>query len=134
MKNMWNEKMTVGVRQFDEHHKTIIDMIHQLSQGLEGDISREEIRAILSALSSYIRYHFIAEERFMDTYNYDEKDIHIAEHRFFRERINRFLDRFTEGQKNIDREILDFLKEWFVKHIMGTDKRYGLYLNKRGVH
>ena len=29
-------------------------------------------------------------------------------------------------------EIMRFLKEWLVGHIMGTDKRYGQFLNSKG--
>ena len=30
-------------------------------------------------------------------------------------------------------EVMNFLKNWLVKHIMGTDKHYGPYLNAKGV-
>jgi hemerythrin len=30
-------------------------------------------------------------------------------------------------------EVLNFLKGWLVKHIQGTDKKYGPFLNAKGV-
>ncbi|HOO71996.1 MAG TPA: bacteriohemerythrin [Spirochaetota bacterium] len=133
MKNLWNEKMSVGVRQFDEHHKKIINMIYDLSQAEEKGISRDEIRNIISELSSYVRYHFIAEERMMNNFKYQETLKHIREHRYFAQRIDDFTNRYASGNRNIDRELLLFLKDWFVKHIMDTDKRYGIFLNSLGV-
>jgi hemerythrin len=31
-------------------------------------------------------------------------------------------------------EVMTFLKEWLLKHIMGCDKKYGPYLNSNGIH
>ena len=31
-------------------------------------------------------------------------------------------------------EVLKFLENWLIKHIQGTDKKYGPYLNGKGVH
>jgi len=31
-------------------------------------------------------------------------------------------------------EVLDFLKDWLVNHIQGSDKNYGPYLNSKGIH
>ena len=133
MKNLWNEKMSVGVRQFDEHHKKIINIIYELSRAEEKGISRDEIRNIISELSSYVRYHFIAEERMMNNFKYQETMNHISEHRYFAERVDDFMNRYASGNRNIDRELLVFLKDWFVTHIMNTDKRYGIFLNTLGV-
>jgi hemerythrin len=30
--------------------------------------------------------------------------------------------------------VMEFVKDWLVKHIMGADKRYVPHLNARGVH
>jgi hemerythrin len=31
-------------------------------------------------------------------------------------------------------DVMEFVKDWLVKHIMGADKRYVPHLNARGVH
>jgi len=130
---LWNEKMSVGVRQFDEHHKKIIDLIHNLSAAKQEGMSREEIYSVISELSSYVHYHFIAEERMMRVYHYPDTINHIREHRFFTGRIEHFAKSYSSGSEGIQDEILDFLKDWFIKHIIGSDMKYGMFLSKQGV-
>ena len=31
-------------------------------------------------------------------------------------------------------EVMEFLKQWLVKHIQGSDKKYAPFLNAHGVH
>lgn len=133
MKNLWNEKMSVGIRQFDEHHKKIIDMIYTLSQRVDKGITREELNQIIHELSSYVRYHFNAEERIMETYNYEEIEVHKNEHRIFAIKLEKLTDQFVSSSEDISKKLLLFLKDWFVNHILQTDRKYGMYLNKRGV-
>lgn len=130
---LWNEKMSVGIRQFDEHHKKIIELIHDLSAGAEKGITRDEMYTIISELTSYVHYHFTAEERMMTVYHYPDAMNHINEHRFFAGRIENFSHEYASGRENLDREILEFLKDWFVKHIMNNDRKYGIFLNNEGV-
>jgi hemerythrin len=130
---LWNEKMSVGVRQFDEHHKKIIELIHDLSAGPENGKPRDEMYTIISELTSYVHYHFTAEERMMTVYHYPDAMNHIQEHRFFAGRIENFSNEYATGKENIDHDILEFLREWFVKHIMNSDRIFGIFLNKEGV-
>jgi hemerythrin len=40
---------------------------------------------------------------------------------------------YQDGKINITMETMKFLEDWVAKHIMGTDKKYGPYLNGKGV-
>ena len=31
-------------------------------------------------------------------------------------------------------EVMNFLKDWLSNHILGSDKRYGPFLNGKGLH
>lgn len=39
-----------------------------------------------------------------------------------------------KNQVGLTGEVMDFLKDWFMNHIMGVDQKYAPYLNSRGVH
>lgn len=127
--------MSVGVRHFDEHHRNIINLIHELSRYEKESTgpARERTSGIIAELSSYVRYHFIAEERMMRTYHYPESMDHINEHRFFAGRVEDFMNRYASNQGGLDREILELLKQWFVNHIMKSDRKFGSFLNGHGV-
>ncbi|RKZ74881.1 MAG: hemerythrin, partial [Gammaproteobacteria bacterium] len=40
---------------------------------------------------------------------------------------------FSAGEATISQEIFDFLKDWLVNHILGSDKEYTVFLNAKGV-
>jgi len=40
---------------------------------------------------------------------------------------------FDKGENIITVEVMNFLKDWLNNHIIGTDKKYGPFLNSKGV-
>ena len=40
---------------------------------------------------------------------------------------------YHQGKVNITLDTMKFLEDWVTKHIMGTDKKYGPFLNSKGV-
>lgn len=40
---------------------------------------------------------------------------------------------YQDGKATITFEVMNFLKSWVDKHIMGTDKLYGAFLNGKGI-
>ena len=45
-----------------------------------------------------------------------------------------FQGRFQRNEVAMTIDVMEFVKDWLVKHIMGADKRYDPHLNARGVH
>ena len=41
---------------------------------------------------------------------------------------------FAKNQLNITINLMDFLSDWLVKHICGTDKKYSDFFNKNGIN
>lgn len=91
------------------------------------------MRQIVSELSEYTQTHFQAEEELMEQANYPALAGHRVEHR-------RFITRVVEFQKDLDAgtggnavAVLEFLKDWLVKHIKKLDQSYSAHLNANGI-
>jgi hemerythrin len=42
---------------------------------------------------------------------------------------------FEKGEVTLSKDLMEFLKEWLVEHIMGTDKKgYGKFFNDKGIY
>ena len=92
--------------------------------------------AISSALSKLIEYtgsHFAYEEDIFDKHNYSGKDAHKEIHRKLVAQVVDFQNQFDSGEKDISLELMEFLKDWLIKHIKGTDKKYSSFLIDKGV-
>jgi hemerythrin len=127
--DIWNEKFNVGIDLIDEHHKTLLGLILDLQRSLRSErINHKVIKDTLNELSSYTRYHFTAEEKLMKKFDYPEFDAHVKEHQKFIEEVEWLIVKYEQNQQDINIEMLNFLKEWLVKHILVSDKGYSSLL------
>ena len=59
---------------------------------------------------------------------------HSYVHKSFITKVAEFQAQHKAGKQLVTVEILDFLKQWLVEHIMGADKKYAAFFNAKGVH
>ncbi|HMK61928.1 MAG TPA: bacteriohemerythrin [Dissulfurispiraceae bacterium] len=129
----WTEEMSVGIEEFDTHHKRIVSIINHLDVLLETRDNRDQIETILAELSNYCLYHFFAEEDAMTRFNYKMYAEHKKEHLIFTEKIFQFLEDMHSGKEDISRNLLAFLWAWLKNHILVTDKQYSADLRAGGI-
>jgi len=55
--------MSVGIEEFDAHHKRIIDLINRLEASLKTGDAREVTREALAELSNFSLYHFLRRKK-----------------------------------------------------------------------
>jgi hemerythrin len=129
----WNDTFSVKVRQFDDQHKKLIVLINQLHDAMRVGKGGDVVGEVLKSLIDYTSTHFAAEERLMKMHSYPELESHRREHTQLVKQVLDIQQAMTEGRKPLTMNIMGFLKEWLVKHIQGDDRKYGSYLNSKGV-
>jgi hemerythrin len=88
---------------------------------------------IISGLIDYTVSHFRTEEKYFDRYGYPETDRHKKEHSDFVDKVSEFKNGFDQGKLSVSVEVMRFLSQWLQNHIKGTDKKYGPFLNEKGL-
>jgi hemerythrin len=121
----WTNTYSVGVPQFDVHHKQLFQFINDLHEAMKTGHAKERMARTLQNLIGYTQMHFNAEEEAMISANYPQFAVHKAEHDKFRAKVNAFQKDFEAGVAAISVELMEFLNGWLVNHIMKTDKQYG---------
>ncbi len=129
----WSNMLATGVKEIDEQHKKLIDLINQLNDAMHAGKGHEALAKVLSELVSYTLYHFGTEERLMGQHHYEDSPAHKSEHHKFVATVGDFKKKFDSGSAMISVEIMNFLRDWLSNHIMKTDKKFGQALNKLGV-
>lgn len=129
----WSKKLAVGVKAIDEQHMTLIELINQLSDAMYSGRGQNMLNKTLTVLETYALYHFDTEEKLMTAHKYDESEAHKSDHELFTETVKSFRRKFDSGQIVVSVEILCFLREWIIAHIIKTDRELGLTLNRLGV-
>ena len=129
----WGPMLAVGVKEIDEQHKKLIDLVNQLNEAMSAGKGKEALSPVLAELVRYTVYHFGTEERLMGQYHYEMSAEHKAEHKKLVEDVGAFKAKFDSGNAMISVGLMTFLRDWLSKHIMQTDKKFGQALNKAGV-
>lgn len=127
---VWNDDYSVGLREIDEQHQTIIELINKLYTALAAKDSHASIEAIISELVQYTRTHFAVEESLMRVFGYPGYEEHKAIHDRIIERVHLFQAGFSEGKHRTGMDLLYFLKDWLTQHINEEDKSYSPHLTR----
>ncbi len=130
----WDSKLSIGIKKFDEHHKELIEIINELSEAVMQHEKHYYLKNILFELIHYTKYHFSAEERLMTKHNYEDYDKHKDEHHKLTAQVEKFIEEYSTGSERLDDSLLEFLKKWLVEHILDTDKKFGIYLQRKGLN
>jgi hemerythrin len=128
----WNEQFAVNIKEVDDQHKRLIDLLNLLFDAMKMGKGKEALSLVLDELAQYTVYHFGTEERLFREYGYPEADIHKAEHDAFTKKVIDFQGSFNKGQTLITIDLLNFLTDWLKNHITKVDKRFGPFLTGKG--
>lgn len=120
----WSDKLSTGLPLIDEQHKMLVAYINDLHRAMRQGLDDAKLMEVLSALYNYTVSHFSTEEQFFTHSNYADTQSHINLHRAFTGRIAEFRDGLQHGSAQVSMELLQFLKDWLIKHIQGTDHQY----------
>lgn len=85
---------------------------------------------ILDALVEYAVSHFSTEEVFFTHSAYPDTERHIAIHEQFKAQVAQFRKEVEAGSATVGMDVLEFLKNWLIEHIQGTDYKIGPYVRK----
>lgn len=124
----WTPEMSTGVELFDKHHEVLFEIINKLSNAMSLGKGKNELVTILEELVSYTDMHFSAEEAAFEKYQYPHKDEHQEIHTVMLNKAKQLYSDAQLGRSVLTTEVLDFLQDWIVDHIMGADKKYESYL------
>ncbi len=129
----WNKEYNVNISIIDIDHERFVGIVNKAIAAKHNEKSQEEIHEVLNEMIKYAKEHFKTEETYMKEFNYQEYLYHREEHRDFSLRTNAYLERIINGDFNVANEILEYLKQWLIRHIQGTDMKYRECFIKNGL-
>ncbi len=129
----WGPRLEVGIGLIDGHHRRLVDLINELNDALTEGRSKEVMGGIFDELIDYTRFHFRAEEGLMEEHGYDDFREHCHEHTVFEDQLAMYRESFEDGSKTVSESVLEFLRNWLLTHITGTDRGYISLFKNAGV-
>lgn len=130
----WNPQYNVGISKIDEQHQKLVKMINEFYVNMNTKPKKENMSQLLKGLKDYTVYHFETEENLMNLYHFEGMSGHQKEHQEFISQINDYYERFINDQLIISIEITNFLRDWLIRHINGSDQLFGEFLQEKGLN
>ena len=117
----------IGVAEIDDEHKRLFELIGEIDSAVKSNTdSVSTAMALLNELKQYAVTHFAHEEAYMESINYKNMFIQKVQHDKFREKINDMnLEHLDENTEDTLSDILTYLTNWLVNHILEHDKQIG---------
>lgn len=127
----WNDKFSVQVKELDDQHKKLVELLNSLHDAMKKRESRASLNLILMQLVDYTKYHFAHEEKLMQQCNYADYAAHKQIHETLISKVNGYYSQIQNGQFMLAVELVQFLRDWVINHIGHIDKKYSPCLSAK---
>lgn len=139
----WNDDYSLGIKQIDNQHKWLFGLMNKFCSALEKNPSRKtslgrktqevDVQEIINGLKQYADDHFTLEEKYFEEFNYPKKLEHMAQHEVFRLKTHMLQEELDKGNESVALETMQFISNWFVSHILSSDKEYVQCFKEHGL-
>ncbi|MFU0827232.1 MAG: Bacteriohemerythrin [Lachnoclostridium sp.] len=123
------EEYYTNIDLIDKEHKELFRIADEAYYLLKNELLPDKfdhIREILNELREYAKKHFSDEEEYMRSIQYKRFLSHKVEHDDFREKLDSIdLEKMDQDQTGTLLDLLEFLSNWLVHHILEKDKLIG---------
>lgn len=123
------DEYLVGIEFIDQEHRRLFEIAEETYQLKNQEFlidKYDQVRAILEDLRDYTIMHFDHEEAYMKSINYKKMFTQKVEHDAFKEKIADWdIEHIDEESDEMIDEILNFLTDWLISHILENDKQIG---------
>ena len=123
----WKDSYSVKDPLLDSEHQQIIACINELHDVAQDPNAGEVTKRVLDRLVQYTNTHFAHEEKRLKEVGFPTLEAHKGLHDTMRRRT---LDLRTHLTLVTARDVLVFLKDWWLDHIQGEDMSYSSYMMK----
>ena len=129
----WNNEFSVNIDEIDRQHQKLLGIINELHDAMRARKTLKVLGKIIDDLIEYTVIHFSFEEKYFAQFRYYKILSHKNEHKDFVKKIKEFKKGVDSGRLMMSVDIMNFLIEWLVEHMKGSDKLYVPLFHENGL-
>ncbi len=129
----WTEDLNIGFELIDKQHMVLVEMINELYDAMMEIKGQEALSKIVNRMVEYAAVHFMVEEKWMVEFGYEGYSEHKKIHDDFTQKAVDLKDQLSEAGFVLSLDVLNFLRDWLINHIKGTDRKYIKCFNDNGI-
>jgi hemerythrin len=120
------EEFKTGIELIDNEHKMLFDIADRIYMLINNEFiidKYDKIVNLIEELKDYAAFHFKDEEAYMESINYKKMFTQKIDHENFIKKLNEIdLNELDENQDKYILDLLEFVNQWLVTHILEKDK------------
>ena len=128
----FNEMYHLGIKEIDNQHKRIIEMLNKLLQTFKLGNAEQTMLIELNELIDYTQYHFSYEEQLLERTGFPEAEQHADSHQLMLSKILTLRKDYYDNKFEVMYEILQILFRWATNHTTTLDSKYVMHLKRQG--
>jgi hemerythrin len=122
----WYNMYSINNEEIDNQHKKLFGIFNMLYDICTGCDRNNSLETIINELILYSSYHFNAEEEYMRNIHYRDINNQISEHDLFERKVLELKVENAEGDSEKCHELVLFLSNWLLDHVIKEDKKISL--------
>ena len=126
---LFTKEYLTGIELIDQEHQELFRIIGEANNLIKNEFipdKYDDIVHLLDELFQYTAVHFKDEEEYMESINYAGLPAQRAAHEAFVQRLSEIdLDQIDANQQETLEELMQFLTQWLINHILHSDKKIG---------
>ena len=135
---VFTDAYKTGITLIDDEHRRLFEISADVDALIQEELLHDkydEIMRLLNELRDYTEFHFEDEEAYMEQIGYPNIEMQRRAHSAFIERLVGInlseLEDMDDNQQEYLTELLSFLQEWLINHILKSDKLIGAYVRSQ---
>lgn len=120
------EEFKTGIEIIDNEHKMLFEIADKIYELLNNEFiidKYDRIVNLIEELKGYAALHFRDEEAYMESINYKKMFTQKIDHDIFIKKLEEIdLNKIDENQHKYILDLLEFVNQWLVSHILEKDK------------
>jgi len=139
----WRKSWLTGIETLDAQHAELATCLNNIARicfckddpgSKTGSWKTDQLENLTAQLYDKSKQHFQYEEQLMLEAGYPGYSAHVNEHSMLLAELKLVIRTvIKKGDGNIDPEILEALKSWFIIHIAHSDKLFAQFVSRQRV-
>lgn len=126
----WDDSFKIGIEHIDNQHKGLFSIVNEFENEVEmlelgNDI---DLSLYVDLFNKYALTHLGDEEELMEKVHYPDIEEHKIQHLEFIDKCIDFEMACMIRDIDIIKDVLDFMAQWVVDHIVISDAKIGQYI------
>jgi len=122
----WRYEYSLGIVEIDSQHKQLIGRFGAIEEAIRQGQNWSSVYFMIAELKEFARFHFTCEEALMRLFDFPDLRLHTAEHAHFFKVLAEI--EMKSISMAIERELVEFLRVWMTKHIVGSDRAFAQHV------